>query len=63
MASQLTLPKVTPVDVVKQTLEALEAGRPEVLVDEMSRRVKAGLSAEQGVYLDFDPASALAAPG
>jgi NAD(P)-dependent dehydrogenase (short-subunit alcohol dehydrogenase family) len=55
MASQLTLPKVTPLDVVKQALEALEAGRSEVLVDEMTRRVKAGLSAQQGVYLDFDP--------
>jgi NAD(P)-dependent dehydrogenase (short-subunit alcohol dehydrogenase family) len=53
MASPLTLPKVTPVDVVKQTLEALEAGRSEVLVDELTRQVKAGLSEQQGVYLDF----------
>ena len=31
MASQLTLPKVTPIDVVRQALSAVEAGRDEVL--------------------------------
>ncbi len=32
MASGLTLPKVTPADVVRQVLAALEAGRDEALV-------------------------------
>ena len=58
MASQLTFLKVKATDVVRQTLAALEAGRPEVLVDELTREVKAGLSAESGSYLDFDPAHA-----
>ena len=55
LASQLTLPKVRPVEVVRQALDAVESGRSEVLVDAMTRQVKAGLSAEEGIYLDFDP--------
>jgi NAD(P)-dependent dehydrogenase (short-subunit alcohol dehydrogenase family) len=55
MTSGLTLPKVKPVDVVRQALSALEAGRDEVLVDDMTRQVKAGLSNEPGIYLNFDP--------
>jgi NAD(P)-dependent dehydrogenase (short-subunit alcohol dehydrogenase family) len=54
MASQLTLAKVQPAEVVRQALSALEAGRDEVLVDEMTRQVKAGLSSEPGIYLDFE---------
>jgi hypothetical protein len=38
-----------------ELLSALEAGHNEVLVDEMTRQVKAGLSDEQGIYLNFDP--------
>lgn len=55
LASQLTLPKVQPAEVVRRSLAALEQGRSEVLVDELTRQVKAGLSVEPGVYLDFDP--------
>jgi NAD(P)-dependent dehydrogenase (short-subunit alcohol dehydrogenase family) len=55
MASQRTLPKIKPGDVVRQVLSAIEAGRDEVLADDMTRRVKAGLSNEAGIYLDFDP--------
>ena len=55
MASNRTLPKVKPVDVVRQVLSAIEAGRDEVLADDMTRQVKAGLSDEVGIYLDFDP--------
>jgi len=58
MASGLTLPKVAPAEVVRQVLAALEAGRDEVLVDELTRMVKAHLSDEAAVYLDFDPAAA-----
>jgi NAD(P)-dependent dehydrogenase (short-subunit alcohol dehydrogenase family) len=61
MASGLTLPKVTPVDVVRQVLNALETGRDEVIVDEMTRQVKAGLSDEPGIYLNFNPESAVPA--
>jgi NAD(P)-dependent dehydrogenase (short-subunit alcohol dehydrogenase family) len=55
MASQLTLPKVTPIEVVRQALSAVEAGSGEVLADDMTRQVKAGLSDREGIYLNFDP--------
>jgi len=61
LASQLTLPKVKPSDVVGQALNALEAGRDEVLVDDLTRQVKAGLSDESAIYLDFDPRMGAAA--
>jgi short-subunit dehydrogenase len=51
MAKSVAQPKVSPHDVARQTLEALEAGREEVLADDVTRRVKQGLSAERGVYL------------
>jgi NAD(P)-dependent dehydrogenase (short-subunit alcohol dehydrogenase family) len=54
MASELTLPKVTPIDVVRQVLSAVEAGRDEVLADDMTRQVKARLSDREGIYLNFD---------
>lgn len=57
MASELTLPKVKPVDVVGQVLSALEAGHDEVLADDMTRQVKARLS--EGIYLNFDPEAAV----
>jgi NAD(P)-dependent dehydrogenase (short-subunit alcohol dehydrogenase family) len=37
MVSHLTLPKVKPVDVVRQTLSAIETYRDEVLADEIAR--------------------------
>ncbi len=61
MTSQLTLPKVKPADVARQVLSALEAGRHEVIADELTRQVKAGLSDEVGIYLNFDPAPPAAA--
>jgi len=61
MASRLTLPKVTPIDVVRQALRAVEAGRDEVLADDMTRQVKAGLSDREGIYLNFDPERAVLA--
>jgi NAD(P)-dependent dehydrogenase (short-subunit alcohol dehydrogenase family) len=59
MAKDLKLPKVTPRDVVQQVLIAIEAGQDEVLTDEWTRQAKAGLSAEEGIYLDYDPERAL----
>lgn len=60
-ASQLRLPKVTPEDVVRQVLTAIEAGRDEVLADDMTRQVKAGLSDDLGIYFNFDLERSLAA--
>ena len=61
MARDLTLPKVEPVDVVRQVLSAIEAGSDEVIADDMTRQVKAGLSNEIGICLNFDPDGAAAA--
>jgi hypothetical protein len=61
MARDLTLPKIKPVDVVRQVLSAIEAGRDEVIADDLTRQVKAGLSNEVGVYLNYDPDRAAAA--
>ena len=35
----------------RRSLDALEAGKSEILADEVSRRIKQNLSAEPGVYL------------
>jgi NAD(P)-dependent dehydrogenase (short-subunit alcohol dehydrogenase family) len=51
MVRHVTAPKSKPEDVVAQTLAALEAGKAEVLADEVSRHIKQALSAEPGVYL------------
>ncbi|WP_158817952.1 SDR family oxidoreductase [Methylocapsa sp. S129] len=51
MAAGIDAPKSRPEDVVRLTLETLEAGGEEALADEISRNVKRGLSAERGVYL------------
>jgi len=59
MARGLTLPKVKPADVVRQALSAVEAGHDEVLADDLTRQVKAGLSDRDGIYLNFDPLHAV----
>ncbi|MFI6732289.1 SDR family oxidoreductase [Nonomuraea sp. NPDC050451] len=46
MAAHVTGPKITPAEVVTQTLDALETGAYEVLADAISRQSKAGLSGE-----------------
>jgi NAD(P)-dependent dehydrogenase (short-subunit alcohol dehydrogenase family) len=46
-------PKADPNDVARQALAALEAGKEEVLADELTRQVKEGLSAEPGIYVEF----------
>ena len=51
MTARIDAPKSRPEDVVKLTLETLEAGGEETLADELSRAVKQGLSAERGIYL------------
>ncbi|PKV89255.1 SDR family oxidoreductase [Streptomyces sp. TLI_146] len=44
MAAGVDQPKTSPVDVAHQVLDAVEAGREEVLADEITRQVKAALS-------------------
>lgn len=46
MAAAVEGPKAVPGDVVAQTLGAVEQGRYEVLADDPSRRVKAGLAGD-----------------
>lgn len=52
MTAGVDAPKASPLDVVIQTVAALEAGQQEVLADDLTREVKRGLSLERGVYLD-----------
>jgi NAD(P)-dependent dehydrogenase (short-subunit alcohol dehydrogenase family) len=47
----IDMPKSTPETIVERTLQALQAGAHEVLADELTQQVRAGLSAEQAVYL------------
>jgi NAD(P)-dependent dehydrogenase (short-subunit alcohol dehydrogenase family) len=51
MTSRLDVPKVKTEDVVRRTLDALEAGQDEVLADDVSVKLKENLSA--GVYLHY----------
>ena len=51
MTSGFDVAKSSPDEVVRQALDALEAGAEEVLADETAKYVKRGLSAEPGVYL------------
>ncbi|AVT35468.1 SDR family oxidoreductase [Plantactinospora sp. BB1] len=46
MAAHLDVPKVAPEYVARQALDGVEAGAFEVLADDVTRRVKAGLSAD-----------------
>jgi NAD(P)-dependent dehydrogenase (short-subunit alcohol dehydrogenase family) len=45
MVAAVNAPKITPEDVARQTVEALAAGRDEVLADDTSRGAKASVSA------------------
>jgi len=44
MAASVTAPKISPDAVAAQTLDAVEAGEPEVLADDVTRQVRAALS-------------------
>ncbi|MDG4787576.1 SDR family oxidoreductase [Micromonospora sp. WMMD1102] len=46
MAAHVDAPKVAPAEVARLALDGVEAGAFEVLADEVTRRVKAGLSAD-----------------
>ena len=51
MVRHIEAPKSKPEDVVRQALAALEAGKSEILADDVSRKIKQNLSAEPGIYL------------
>ena len=51
MTNGFDVEKTSPDEVVRRTLDALEAGAEEALADELARQVKQGLSAEPSVYL------------
>jgi NAD(P)-dependent dehydrogenase (short-subunit alcohol dehydrogenase family) len=46
MVAHVDAPKASPQDVAKQALDGIESGAFEVIADETSRQVKAGLSAD-----------------
>lgn len=50
MTARLDAPKADPLDVANQVLDAVANGRDEVYADELTRNIKAGLSAEAGSY-------------
>lgn len=51
MASGVQMPKTSPDGVARIAFEALQAGHSEVLVDEITRQVRAGFGATPAVYL------------
>lgn len=46
MTAHITSPKIAPADVARQAIDGVEAGAYEVLADDVSRRVKAGLAGD-----------------
>jgi hypothetical protein len=46
-------PKTDPNEVARQVFAALEAGKEQILADDLTRQVKQGLSADPGVYIEF----------
>ncbi|TDD64562.1 SDR family NAD(P)-dependent oxidoreductase [Jiangella aurantiaca] len=48
MAARVDAPKSSPADVARLALDAVEAGAHEVLADDVTRQVKAGLSGDLG---------------
>jgi NAD(P)-dependent dehydrogenase (short-subunit alcohol dehydrogenase family) len=51
MVAHVTDPKIKPETVAQRTVEAIAAGREEVLADETSQQVKAGFNGERPAYL------------
>lgn len=51
MASGVQMPKTSPDDVARIAFDALQAGQSEVLVDDITRQVRAGFGATPAVYL------------
>jgi len=51
MARGVPGPKASPDEVVRQALAALEAGQSELLADDMTRSMHAGLTTQPPMYL------------
>lgn len=51
MASGVPMPKTSPDEVARIVFDALELGQSEVLVDDVTRQVRAGLAANPAIYL------------
>lgn len=51
LARGATAPKTSPDEVVRQAIAALEAGQPELLVDDVTRAVHLGLTTEPPMYV------------
>ena len=49
----MDVPKLAPELVAARAFEALASGAGEVAIDELTRQIKAGLSNEPGIYIDF----------
>jgi NAD(P)-dependent dehydrogenase (short-subunit alcohol dehydrogenase family) len=47
----IDMPKSSPEEIVARAFDGIEAGAEEILADELTRQVKAGLVAEPAVYL------------
>ena len=59
MAASVAGPKIAPDVVARATLDAVEAGQPEVLADDISRQVRAALSGPLGsLYPSVAPSAA-----
>lgn len=56
LTKDLDVPKTTPEAIVAAALDALEAGESEVMADDMTRKVKAGLSATPASYMQLPQA-------
>lgn len=68
MAAGVDAPKTRPAEVALQTLDAIEAGRIEVLTDAISKRTKANLSRDHeliypAVQADWDALTSIASDG
>jgi NAD(P)-dependent dehydrogenase (short-subunit alcohol dehydrogenase family) len=51
MVAHIDTPKARPEEIVARIIVAIAADQPEVLADDTSRHVKAGLSAQPPAYL------------
>ena len=51
LTAGMDVPKIAPDAVARTTFDALEAGASEILADDFTRQVHAGLSADPAVYL------------
>lgn len=54
LTKRLNVPKSSPAEVVKQTFDALEAGKNEIMADAGTRALKESLSAENPGYITPD---------